>query len=546
MAFSRGLSTGWFRGINNQELVHARFGKKRGAFVGKVRKVRGEQVVITSEGTVKAGDGVVFDHGRPDQEEEGGRIYGARKEGKEIILVFGRGDVDFRRLQAGDLVWKTSDPELEKRVRQSFAGSSPRFQRPLLLEVHGEAGQPLTVVGKDELGHVARAESEIVLVAAEKQGLNREKLEEQLGRLGGTEFKLGRLENLLRGKVHLPVSELNRVRRELVAQMQQLRAGPKRWTPGECGLSQLLPERKEAKGELELIVLARTMGQVEAALRCGVGTIYCEFEDVKKYREAVRVVHSGGCGEERSIWVAPPRIFKMGEDWVLQQVRSANADGYLVRNYDHLKWFSDCPRRGDFSLNVANALSAEHFVKRFGLERVSVSYDLNAEQVEALLLSAPPDWFEITLHQHMPMFHMEHCVFCAFLSSGTDYRNCGRPCDTHQVKLRDRVGAEHPLKADAGCRNTVFNSKAQTGAEYFERFVAAGARKFRIEFLNETPEQVVETVAQYRKLMRGETSGAQLWRDLRLVNQLGVTRGQLAGQRMETTVGQEKSSRGAN
>jgi putative protease len=28
------------------------------------------------------------------------------------------------------------------------------------------------------------------------------------------------------------------------------------------------------------------------------------------------------------------------------------------------------------------------------------------------------------------MFHMEHCVFCAFLSTGKDYRDCGRPCDT--------------------------------------------------------------------------------------------------------------------
>ena len=133
------------------------------------------------------------------------------------------------------------------------------------------------------------------------------------------------------------------------------------------------------------------------------------------------------------------------------------------------------------------------------------------------------------------MFHMEHCVFCAFLSSGTDYRNCGRPCDKHQVELKDRVGALHPLKADAGCRNTVFNSLAQTGAEYLDRFVAAGARKFRLEFLNETPQQVIDTVAQYRKLLRGETTGAQLWRDLRLVNQLGVTRGQLAGQRLEPT-----------
>ena len=83
---------------------------------------------------------------------------------------------------------------------------------------------------------------------------------------------------------------------------------------------------------------------------------------------------------------------------------------------------------------------------------------------------------------------MEHCVFCAFLSTGTDYRNCGRPCDTHDLKLRDRVGAEHPVKADAGCRNTVFNALAQTGAEYVARLLALGVRHFRLEFLDETAD----------------------------------------------------------
>ena len=39
MAFSRGLYTGWFGGINNQQLVHARFGKKRGVFLGEVKQV---------------------------------------------------------------------------------------------------------------------------------------------------------------------------------------------------------------------------------------------------------------------------------------------------------------------------------------------------------------------------------------------------------------------------------------------------------------------------------------------------------------------------
>ncbi len=226
------------------------------------------------------------------------------------------------------------------------------------------------------------------------------------------------------------------------------------------------------------------------------------------------------------IFVAPPRIFKLGEEWTLKQVRSCEADGYLVRNYDHLRFFANDRRIGDYSLNVANRLAAEYFKERFGLERVTASYDLNDAQLEALLGAAPPEWFEITIHQHMPMFHMEHCVFCAFLSKGTDYTNCGRPCDKHDLKLRDRVGAEHPVKADVGCRNTVFNALAQTGAEHVSRLLALGVRHFRIEFLNETPGQVAETIAAYRQLLEGRISGSQVWRELRLLNQLGVTRGQ--------------------
>ena len=125
------------------------------------------------------------------------------------------------------------------------------------------------------------------------------------------------------------------------------------------------------------------------------------------------------------------------------------------------------------------------------------------------------------------MFHMEHCVFCAFLSTGKDYRDCGRPCDTHRVTLRDRVGAELPLKADAGCRNTVFNNRAQTGAEYVAQLIELGARNFRIEFVNEPADQVARTVTRYGQLLRGEISGSELWRELKLLNQLGVTRGQM-------------------
>jgi putative protease len=125
------------------------------------------------------------------------------------------------------------------------------------------------------------------------------------------------------------------------------------------------------------------------------------------------------------------------------------------------------------------------------------------------------------------MFHMEHCVFCAFLSTGKDYRDCGRPCDKHRVALRDRVGAELPLKADAGCRNTVFNNRAQSGADYVQRLLSLGARHFRVEFVTEAPDEVRRTLDRYGRLLRGELTGAEVWRELKLLNQLGVTRGQM-------------------
>ncbi len=540
MGFSRGLFTGWFGGVDNQKLVHARFGKKRGVFLGRVKRLDRGKVILHAEGPLKPGDGVVFDAGQPDKPEEGGRIYGVERRGDDTIVAFGNDDLDFSRIHVGDRLWKTSDPALDQRLRQSFAPGKLHFRRPLRFEVHGAVNRPLTVIAQDEQGHIAKADSTMPLAVAEKQPLTEDLLRKQLGRLGDSPFELGELACHLEPDLILPVSELNRLRRDLVRELETQRAAPKRWSLVADGEPVSAPaSTRGAAGatlgnESELVVLVRNLQQLEIAIRSGIRVVYCEFEDPKKYRAAVELFRAAprpetvGAGAAPTIWVAPPRITKMGEEWILKQVRSCDADGYLIRNYDHLKYFADCRRIGDFSLNVANAWTADYFIQRFGLERVTVSYDLNAAQLEALLRSAPPEWFEITLHQHIPMFHMEHCVFCAFLSTGTDYTNCGRPCDKHDVALRDRVGAAHPLKADAGCRNTVFNAVAQTGAEYFPRFHALGARRFRLEFLNETPIQVERTITKYRQLLAGEIPGAQLWRELKLLSQLGVTRGQMA------------------
>jgi putative protease len=547
MAFSRGLYTGWFRGIHNQELAHARFGTKRGVLLGEVTHVGRESVSLRLAAALKPGDGVVFDAGKPEEREEGGRVYQIEprdRNSDEVTLRFGHGNIDWRRVRTGHLVWKTSDPALERELRTTFEGDQIRFQRPLALEVHGRAGTPLTLIANDGNGHVVKIESTLPLAAAEKQPLTPQRLRDQLGRLGGTPFTLGELTSSLEGHVILPISELNRLRRDAVSALEALRARPTRWQLTDARAATTLakqpalsPTPAHPPSPAELIAVIRLPEQLEAAWSAGVRTLYCEFENPKHYRDVVARFRQLQADESAStpapsraassVWVAPPRIFKPGEEWILKQVRSCEADGYLVRNYDHLQFFATERKRGDFSLNVANPWTVDYFRSRHGLERVTASYDLNIGQLEALLQSAPPAWFDLTIHQHMPMFHMEHCVFCAFLSSGKDYRDCGRPCDKHRVALRDRVGAELPLKADAGCRNTVFNNRAQTGAEYVARLLALGARSFRVEFLNEPADEVQRTLARYAQLLRGEITGADLWRELKLLNQLGVTRGQI-------------------
>ena len=131
----------------------------------------------------------------------------------------------------------------------------------------------------------------------------------------------------------------------------------------------------------------------------------------------------------------------------------------------------------------------------------------------------------------MPLFHMEHCLFCAFLSDGHDHTDCGRPCESHTVLLRDRSGSEHPLRADLGCRNTLFNGQAQTAAEALPQLLRAGVRALRLELLDESAEQTIHRVQQYGSAIRGEISGRQLWQQEQLDSRLGVTRGSLKSRR---------------
>jgi putative protease len=369
--------------------------------------------------------------------------------------------------------------------------------------------------------------SALPLQVARTAPLTVEKLREHLGRLGDSVYELGEFRCGLEGDVILPIGELNRLRRELVFQLDTSRAASRceSAASAETIVARLRGENVRASRDRSILrVLCRTMEQLDAALVCGVEEAYVDFEDIRRGKDAVARVREAKTGAK--IFLATPRIQKAGEQGFFKFIEQAEPDGVLIRNLGAIAHFAGSGLQliGDFSLNVTNPLTAAYFLSK-GIERLTISYDLNIEQVLDLLGAASAPSFEITIHQHIPMFHMEHCVFAAFMSNGKSFLDCGRPCEKHRVHLRDRVGIEHPLRADVGCRNTLFNAVPQTGARFFTQLVDAGLRDYRIELLEENATESRRIIRAYQDLLAGEQAGEELWRTLRAQSQLGVTRG---------------------
>ncbi|WP_442870371.1 DUF3656 domain-containing U32 family peptidase [Aneurinibacillus sp. Ricciae_BoGa-3] len=541
-SFSRGFTHGFLKGTNNKQLVDGTFPKSRGVYLGMVKKKLKDAVICELEAPLKRGDGIVFDAGKPQEKEEGGRVYDLRKNGRKvegevaagiIEIVPGRNDVRLNRVQVGDKIWKTNDPELDRRLRKTFEHDRPFELTPISVTAYGSEGKPLNSVWLDtQTGAKVIVTSSLPLETAIKRPLTEEYLMDQWGRLGGTVYELSTVEMQMDKQVILPVKELNRIRRAAVEQLMALRELPRRFTKtttlheNESIESSAALTGEHTTRRPELIVLCRTMEQIHAATRTDVDYLYADFEFIKDYPAAVSAAHQFG----KKIALATPRIHMPGENGVLNAMLKAAPDAILVRNLGALNYFNQMqtslPLIGDFSLNIANHKAVDVFLEQ-GLTRVTPSYDLNIQQMVDMLEKSRVDKIELVIHQHLPMFHTEHCVYCTFLSDGTDYTNCGRPCESHRVSLQDRIGMSHPVRVDTGCRNTVYNAIEQSGAEYISHFLELGVRDFRIEFLEESEEMVHEVIRLYRQALDGKRTGTSVWKSLKATNQLGVTRGQL-------------------
>ena len=546
--YSRGLDAHFMAGTDHQTVVNARAPRHRGLWVGKVADVQADQIIVDVEHEIHAGDGVVFDSSdwrSPDLPEEGGNVFGVSEIGdSRMALSFGRGLIDYGRIRMGDLVWRTNHPILRKKTR-SILNQSTGHTVGLSFKVVAKIDQSIVIQATSSRGERAKFTGDL-LKKAETRGLTEEVLEKQLGRLGNTPFHLQAIASEIDEQVFCPVSILNQARREIVERLIGDRESPSEqkrslavdmktdWIANvRSSKSKHVPNTSQSISE-KLHLLVRNQEQLEAAIDCQPASITLDYLELYGLRPSVEKVQNAGVIAR----VASPRILKPSEQKIVRfllsleckiLVRSGGLLHDLVHNYRGSdKWASGkFPEiHGDFSLNAANAVSFDEYID-MGLQRIAPTHDLNAKQIEQLASTIPAEQLEVIAFHHLPVFHTEHCVFCRFLSDGTDNTNCGHPCEKHSIAIRDSNGRQHPVLADVGCRNTVFGAEAQTAVKYIDRWREAGVVHYRLEFVHQSSSEVQEITTAFQRYFDATTDSAGLDQTLRQSIPQGTTDGSL-------------------
>lgn len=567
--YSRGSGPGFLAGVNHQALVEGKTCDHRGVHVATVRGVerRGNKqwLVVDAREEIAKGAGVVVEGGKAGAGERGGRVWDVESTSTggtpapPLNLTVGLWlgpEVSLDGVVAGRRVFKNDDPVIDARVLTEVERAPHR--EPLDVVVTGKLGEPLTLRARSARGLVAIATTDVALEAARDRSLDEALVRDKIGGLGDTPYALRNVTLEIEGALAISPAALKRVRRELVDALT-LSAKRAHATTDVHVDDVLARARIDARAPpAGLFVLCRTQAQAEAAYDAGADGVWLDFLALNGTRAAVDALRAKRT-RAFAIGVAPPRIRKPGEEKIDRFLLDLAPDAFLVRGLGALREITAEPRPvpgcerslvqrrsanappgtgpgcaaegaplfvGDFSLNVTNRISASALLAR-GLSAFTPSFDLDAGQLGSLLSTEAGKYAELVVHHPMPLFHTEHCVFAALMSEGRDFRTCGRPCESHVISLKDRVGLENPVEADVGCRNTVFHAQSQSAASQVAHAQKAGVQRFRIELVRESAADVARIVAAYQRLLAGESKPRDVFTTLKTDEGYGVVRGSL-------------------
>lgn len=515
-AFTRGFTTAYLEGDRSNAMMSYKRPNNRGAYIGRVKAIQHNVVEVQCETNVVPGDVLEFwtRKGRTAQE-----VPADMATHDSIVCI--PLDSKASSVRVADRVFRvrsaeaTFDPDsFEPRIPVDGAArvllDEPleiAFRIPSLHGADGDAVEDRLIQRLHSAfpKHSLKAAAEGALVErARSKALTVADVEEHIGRMGQTPFRLASLQTELTEGVGLGFSQLHQVRAEALEALCNALTEP---YAKRRHVSWGTPSSHSARRNVEeptISALATNPDCARAAKRAGATRIYIPalcyrrgqalFGGVLTH-EATQASYPHGCILQMPAITHDPigssREAQLVDDsWeyvhpekpvlvesIAGLVRAASA-GAL-------------PEVGS-QLPLTNA-SAISTATTLGARRIWLSPELNLQQISQLAHQTDAS-LGMTIFGAVQLMVIEHCPFMSEGSCNQQCSTCVRRMSQHQ--LEDRKGYQFPVIADALGRGHLYNSLPLDAVPALPDLLDAGVTSFMVDTTLMNPEQAAQAVGR--------------------------------------------------
>lgn len=535
--FNRDFTTAYLTNPPGRAMMSDRKPNNRGLLVGRVISYDKEKQRVTVKlvEEIHRGDEIDFwvkVGGRAtvsvtEIEDEKGRPMALGRKGETVRLPLNQ------PVGAHDRLFRVYDAALMESARQTFQAGAP--MRRFLIRVHLKVavGVPVSVRMTTGSFDSVTAVSDFVAVAAEHRALTYETAYKQMARLGATVYALAEFTADIAPDVMVPVSVLNDLRRRGTELLDAVRL--KRYARPPLASLTLTKESAAQRlrgAQAKLMVSVDSVETARKVLDAGADGIlfggdvwHHALLSADDYRLAWEMARKKG----KIIRFNTPRVLR--DAWLpwfkslLEAFRDFPPEGLNVHNLGVLalaRDYTDIPLQSDFSLIVYNRMAAAE-LKSLGVERVTLSPELNFRQIEVLAKECPLP-LEAIVDGYLELMLSAYCAMGSFLG-GVGEGTCSAPCREQRYFLRDRKDALFPLVTDGFCQMHVLNSQPLSMLPHLKRLTALGIDRVRIEGRYEKGRPLGSVVERYSAFLRSGTLTEEEEKQYQTVERMSFTRG---------------------
>ncbi len=346
-----------------------------------------------------------------------------------------------------------------------------------------EKGEHIKAIAFDDDGHKAIATGPVP-ERAKRQGLTEQYLIEQMFKTGGTPYNC--IENKAKAEpgLYLPASEINELRRKLIAQLSAEREK----APGRRTLRiPAPPVNVPAISDPARIYQVRTAEQLTPELaELKPDYIYFPAMELAENFDPLRPFIDNGArpvavmprvitdDQSREVYAALEKLF----DYGVNEALTGNLGHVFIARQAGMKV------RGDFGLNAFNSYTLR-VLQDAGFISATASFELRLAQIKAM---AKPVDTELIIYGRLPLMVSDQCI----IRQSAGRCNCQTP-----GQLSDRMGSVFPVVKEFGCRNVIYNAHKLYLADKRDDLYALGLWGLRMLFTTESPRECVEVAKGY-------------------------------------------------